>query len=326
MPLANSIGYFLILIIAGMLYDKYQQKHNRQVDIDTEQLIRKFLLNKDSDLGGKPLLWIHNTYTVNARNWPSFYSRDTSELNQPYIPLCIKTIIRHNSDSFNISIIDDSAFEKLIPGWNIDMNSLGDPVKAHIRTLGLMKLLYYYGGMLCPNSFVALRDLRPLYNSRVAETGCFAAELPNKSVTYIRANVVLSASLIGCEQQSKTMKSLVGYLERLNSTDYTSDVEFLGLVGRELTVLRNEGLLGVVPGGQIGVLNSDCRLVPIEELLGNQYIELVDKVYGVMLPARDILLRTKYNWFARMSAAQVLESDTMAGKYILFALGSTQPQ
>lgn len=322
----NYIGYFLILIVAGMLYEKFQQKYKQQDEVDNNLLIQKFLLNKDTNLGGKPLLWVHSTHTVNARYWPSFYSRNTSDLNQPYIPLCVKSIIKHNSNSFNVLIIDDSAFEKLIPGWNINMNNISDPVKSHIRTMGLMKLLYYYGGLLCPNSYVAMKDLRPLYDTKMMESDCFAAELPNRSVTYMNQSIIFSPEMIGCKQHSKTMKSLIGYLEQLNSIDYTSDIEFLGLVNRELTILRNNGSLGVISGKQVGVLKSNCQLVQIEELMGNQYISLDSNLYGIVLPAREILERTKYNWFARMSSAQVLDSDTMAGKYILLALGNTQSE
>jgi len=35
------------------------------------------------------------------------------------------------------------------------------------------------------------------------------------------------------------------------------------------------------------------------------------------IPADEILKRNNYNWFARLSAKQALDSDTTIGKYLL---------
>ena len=77
----------------------------------------------------KPLLWIHVDYKQNARNWLSFYSRNTTNLNQAYQYLTIKSIIDKCSDHFNVCIIDDTTFHKIIPGWTIQMNNISDPIK-----------------------------------------------------------------------------------------------------------------------------------------------------------------------------------------------------
>ena len=34
------------------------------------------------EIGGKPILWIHNTLNINARNWQSWGSRNSKDLNQ----------------------------------------------------------------------------------------------------------------------------------------------------------------------------------------------------------------------------------------------------
>ena len=51
--------------------------------------------------------------------------------------------------------------------------------------------------------------------------------------------------------------------------------------------------------------------------MGNTYFELIDDVYGLYIPDEDILKRTKYQWFSRLSTEQILLSDTMLGKYFL---------
>ena len=51
--------------------------------------------------------------------------------------------------------------------------------------------------------------------------------------------------------------------------------------------------------------------------MGNSYIDLCDEAQGIYIPTDELLERTKYGWFVRMSPEQIMESDTAIGKYIL---------
>jgi len=51
--------------------------------------------------------------------------------------------------------------------------------------------------------------------------------------------------------------------------------------------------------------------------MGNTFLNLCDKVQGLYIPADEILKRTAYQWFARQSAKQALNSNTVIGKYLL---------
>jgi F0F1-type ATP synthase beta subunit len=59
--------------------------------------------------------------------------------------------------------------------------------------------------------------------------------------------------------------------------------------------------------------------VMIERLISNNFIDFINCIYGIYIPADDVLNRLKYNWFARLSPEQVLESDTTIGKQLLIA-------
>jgi hypothetical protein len=41
--------------------------------------------------------------------------------------------------------------------------------------------------------------------------------------------------------------------------------------------------------------------------------------YGILIPADEVLKRNNYEWFARLSAKQVMESNTIIGNYLLLA-------
>ena len=94
MKYLKYLSSFIIIVAAGILYEKYNKKNEIYDFNQNQDLIKKFLLSENSYLGGKPNLWIHTTLDINARNWKSFFSRNTRELNQPYILLCIQSIVR----------------------------------------------------------------------------------------------------------------------------------------------------------------------------------------------------------------------------------------
>ena len=142
---SNQITQYLMLfgviIVAGYFGNSFNQKFQNKDEYD---LIKQYLLNESPLYGfNRPKLWIHSKYEVNARKWKDFYSRNTTDLNQPYIHLTIKTIINHCGNDFNICLIDDDTFSKLIPTWDIDLSNIAEPKKSQYRELGMMQLIYY---------------------------------------------------------------------------------------------------------------------------------------------------------------------------------------
>ena len=174
---------FIFMTLLGYLYEKYRLKNDENEELAKYDAVKRFLLNEDDLLSSKPIMWIFNDYEVNARSWPSFFSRNTTHLNQPYIELCVQSIIKNCGDTFNICLIDDESFSKLIPDWDIDFNRLSNPVKKHMRLLALSRLLYYYGGLAIPNSTIVLKDLMPTFKENLKEHDAFTFEIVNRGST-----------------------------------------------------------------------------------------------------------------------------------------------
>ena len=68
----RHITIFIILTVLGIFYEKYRLKYENDEELDKYDLVKKFLLNDATNLGGKPILWVHSAHEVNARFWPSF--------------------------------------------------------------------------------------------------------------------------------------------------------------------------------------------------------------------------------------------------------------
>ena len=316
----NLIILFLILIVLGFLYKRFEDKRIKEEQGDTYEAIQKYLLDGVT-LGKskKPILWIHVPYEYNSRQWLSFGSRSSFNLNQPYLYLTVRSIIKHCDESFTICIIDDASFKRLIPGWNVNMTSISDPILSNMRMLGMMKLLHIYGGMFCPLSFVCLKDLHSLYVKGTRGDKMFVCETVDRNVSSTDIDFYPNLSFCGAPKECETVRELCNFIQRTSSHDYTADVKFLGDFDKWSKQRIESGKINLIEGVEIGTKTVEEKQVIIDDLMSNHYLDLYQGTYGVLIPSDEILSRIKFEWFARLSPKQVLESDTIIGNYILLS-------
>lgn len=316
----NLFILFFILIVLGFLYRRFEDKLIRDETNENYKAIQNYLLD-DVTLAKskKPILWIHVPYEYNSRNWLSFGSRSSFNLNQPYLYLTVKSIIQQCDDSFTICIFDDNTFQRLIPGWNINMNSVSDPILANMRTLGFMKLLYIYGGMMCPISFLCMKDLLGLYNKGTRGNKMFLCETTDRNVTSTDLDYYPSVSFCGAPKECETIRMLCDFIQRTMSRDFTAENKFLGNFDRWCQKRIQNREINMINGIDIGTKTIDETPILIDDLMSNQYLNLYKGTYGILIPADEVLKRNNYEWFARLSAKQVMESNTIIGNYLLLA-------
>ena len=321
----NLFILFFILIVLGILYNRFEDKRIREESSDTYEAIQKYLLD-DITLGKskKPILWIHVPYEYNSRKWLNFGSRSSYELNQPYLYLTVRSIIKQCDDSFTICIIDDASFKRLIPGWNINMTTISDPILSNMRMMGLMKLLYIYGGLMCPISFVCLKNLNGLYNKGTRGEKMFVCETVDRNSTSADFDFYPNFSFCGAPKECETVRELCSFIERTSSHDYTAESKFLGNYDKWCKQRIENGKINLIAGVEIGTKSIDEKQIILDDLMSNEYLNLYQGTYGILIPSDEILNRRKYEWFARLSQKQVMESDTIIGNYILLANSNEQ--
>ncbi len=316
----NLFILFFILIVLGVLYKRFEDKMAREESSDIYESIQQYLLD-DETLGKskKPILWIHVPYEYNSRNWLSFGSRSSFDLNQPYLYLTVRSIIKNCDKSFTICIIDDTSFKKLIPGWNINMTSISDPILSNMRMLGMMKLLYIYGGIQCPISFLCLKDLNELYIKGTRGEKMFVCETVDRNVTSTDVDFYPNLSFCGAPKECETVRELCNFIQRTASHDYTADSKFLGEFDKWSKERIHSGKINMIEGVEIGTKTVDEKQIIVDDLMSNNYLDLYQGTYGILIPSEEILNRKKFEWFARMSPKQEMESDTIIGNYILLS-------
>jgi len=319
----NLVFLILVLVVLGLLYRRFEDKRIREENLDNYETIQKYLLDDGEEAreelmkNKKPILWIHIPYEYNSRKWLSFGSRSSFDLNQPYLYLTVKTILKNCDQSFKICFIDDRSFAKLIPNWNIDLSKLSPPILNNIRQLGLMKLLYRYGGLICPVSFLCMKDLIGLYEMGTRGEKMFLCEMYDRNITSTSYKYYPNLSFSGSLKENPILCELIDFIQRTSSNDFTAQSEFLGDFNRWCEARIKRGQINFISGIYIGIKTLNDKPVLIEDLMSQQYLELYPETYGIYIPADEVLKRRKYEWFARLSEKQVLQSNTIIGNYLL---------
>ena len=292
-------------------------KLDRIGSIDEYYEIRKYLLRSNLDLDDlykekKPLLWVHIPFEYNARSWQSFGSRSSTDLNQPYLYLTLRSIIENCDESFKIIVIDDTTFGKLLPDWKTNLSNIGNPLREQMRCIAMTKLLYTYGGLAVPISFLCFRDLIGMYRKGLNEhTGQMFVSESEENENQL--------GLIGAHRENKVMSELIHFLEKQVSsmaTEYSEKKEVRSWLNKK----HRERQLNLISGKDIGIMTVEGNRVYIDDLLGESYIHFFPKMYGIWVPSKTLMNRSTYEWFIRLDKKQLLKSHFILAKYFVLAL------
>lgn len=316
--LYHSAFAFSLILLASYVGSKFKQNFYERTN-DEYDLIKKYLLNESPLYGmAKPKIWIHSKYETNARDWSS---GNTKNLNQPYLHLTIQSIIDHCGDDFHVCLIDDKTFSNLIPGWDVDVSTLAEPTKSQIREMGLMKLIYIYGGMLVPNSFVCTKNLKSIYNDGLFGGRPFVCESINRTLNLLEQKQVKffipDLYFMGAKRDDPTMFELVEYLKARNLTLHaTNEMAFTGDSNQWcINAIWNQKM-NLVGGEKIGIKSTDRKQILLEDIMEEKDLDLSSDCCGIYIPADEVLKRTKYQWLAFMSKRELLKSDIAISRYI----------
>ena len=318
MGIKQNIPYIFVLLALSFLYEKFKIRQKHDDEAEHYKIVNTYLLNGVTLANSKkPIIWIHVNYEINSRWWPTFGSRNTKCINKSYYSLTIKSIIDKCSNDFNICLIDDNSFSKILPEWNVNLEKIANPIKKHMRLLGLANILYKFGGMLVPPSFICFDSLLNTYKDGLKHNKPFVGEFVNNSISADQYPLFPQPYLFGCIQGCKQMNNFIDILTVMNSTNFTQSDDFSGTIGSWLQSQLLNGNFNLICGSILGTKTKTNKPVTIELLLNNTFFELYNNAKGLYLPENELTNRTKYQWFINLSPEEVLKSETMIGKYLL---------
>jgi hypothetical protein len=321
----KTITFYLFMVAlvgvaayGGNAYKNYIAGTDYKEDYE---VVKMYLLN-DSPLYGKnrPKLWIHSKYEINARKWKNFQSRNSTDLNQPYLFLTIQSIINHCGNNFHICLIDDDSFNKLIPGWDINISSLADPMKSQARDIAMLQLVYHYGGMVVPNSFLCTKNLVDLYQKGTLENKPFFVENHNRHCNLVKeqrsTRFIADVKMMGAKKHSEIVRHLVDLMKsNLKTGHFSQHNEFEGSIQHWLQDAHTTKQINVIDGEYIGIKTKTKKPILVEDLMEENYLDIDNsRIHGILIPSEDILTRPKYQWFAVLPKEDILESRMIISK------------
>jgi hypothetical protein len=128
-----------------------------------------------------------------------------------------------------------------------------------------------------------------------------------------------STKMMGCKKFDPVMKEYMDYMMEVTGHDHTQDMDFTGETTRWWLAKQEAAptAVSLIPPEELSVKTTTNKPVLIEDLLSDTDVPLSPTAAGMYIPEQEILKRSKYQWFARLSPQQVLESHTLIGKYLL---------
>ena len=304
-------GLFVVLIfsvLGNRAYNKMIQD-NYNVNKTESEIMQQVLIN-ETQLAKthKPILWVHLPFEKNSRNWDSFYSRNNNELNQPYLYLTVKSIVDNNYNDFHICLIDDNSFGKLLPDWFINMNFLGENEKKKYRILGILKLIYRYGGMNVPVSTLCFDSIKSLYKDEP-----FTYETVSNSILSETVLLTPNYHFFGSPKENTTVKDLIYKYETCiqNSND---DIYFNGKFEQLCFEKIQNHELQLLSGKYIGTKSEDDKEITIDTLMNisNDY-SLSYLSSCLYIPNEELLKRSNYSWFCVEKTDNIVKGNYMLG-------------
>jgi hypothetical protein len=315
---------FVIVITISTLSKKLSDSHERQKNNDEYELIRKYLLNDSSFGDNKPKLWIHSKYNNHSGVWKPGNLSCPSELEHPYINLIVETIVEHNHNDFNICLIDDDSFSKLIPYWKHEISALPDPHKTHYRELGMTTLLYIYGGIIVPNSFLCLSSLKTIYENGISSSKPFIAEFVNyKDISQV--SFIPDTKFIGSKKENIAIKQLLEFhTNNVDNQHFSSEYEFKGKCSTWCLNLALLNRINIVNGKHIGTKTLQNKPIILDDLMEDESLQLHETCVGIFIPHDELMIRKKHRWLSIASPSDVINSKTAISRYLQSSFDSTQ--
>jgi hypothetical protein len=201
------------------------------------------------------------------------------------------------------------------------MTKISNPIKENMVHLGIARLIYLYGGMVVPISFLCIKDLYELYEKGTKNNSMFVCEAYNENVSSSSQNLYFAnTNFMGACKENTTMKRYIEFIQITISSDYTDQSIFIGEINRWCNERIGSRYMNLIPGIQIGTKAFDNTPILIETLLSNDVVNFYDNMYGIWIPSEMVLKRRHYEWFSRMSPEQIIDSDFILAKYFVIAL------
>lgn len=291
-------------------------RHNYTKKIKEEKLkiargeyldINKYFYDADNLRDSKRRkLWIHIPFEKNARKWESFGSRNTHQLNLPYMTLCIKSIVDNCSENYDIIIYDDTNIHDILKDMDIDLSKISGSLLEKYREICRMKILYEYGGIMLPPSLF----LRQSIVTIDTENTWFVIDSYNYQSETMKT-MLPSTIVTGSDTKNKKLKEYISYLEEIALKDFgESSIHY----SANYFVNNN---IPILDGALIGLRDAANKPISLEQLMSSKGLNLRMDAIGLYMPNEELLHRKAYQWYCYLNEKEVLDANVAFSYYMV---------
>lgn len=302
-----GILIILLIILTQRYYNNIYLKEEKQFRNELIDIDSYFYSDEYIKSSKKRKIWIHIPYEKNARKWTSFGSRNSYNLNIPYISLCIKSVIDYCGDKYDIIIIDDTTFSDILD-TDIDILKLSGALKQKYREMCLLQILHKYGGVIVPPSLYLKKSIKSIDNEKV----WYVVEINNdEHVSYLDS--CQSTVFSGAPMNDPELKKYIDYY----SDEIKKDFGEQGLHFNFNYLRKNN--ISYLDGKYIGTKDKFNNVIKLEDLMENKLILLDTNNIGLYIPHNSLIKRKKFNWYCYLDFEQLLKCKVFISYYMVLS-------
>ena len=273
----------------------------------------------------KPNLWIHLTVNKDLP-FPGVSSLAGAQINEPFsfknVPalerVCAGSVIDHNKNDFNIVLVTDSDLPLLLPGWNVNLAAIPEAARCVVRQVAMLRLVYYYGGLVCPSTFAATGPFsKVLASSSLSSTSVITAfEVPqtgaNVGPAAQHASLVPSSKFLYARELNPSIRKIIDSLSVRTGTD-AQVAAFKDLAADVMLELEQEKKVKVVSGQAIGTADADGQTITVAQSI-NGFDRGAGSI-GILIPPRVFEVR-EYGWLTHEEPIKIVHGSTWLARQL----------
>lgn len=270
------------------------------------------LMEKGKD---KPTLWIYlNNSDVNSRSWADFMDRSSNAINLPFLNLCYKSIVEKNSNIYQVQVIgglQDLAVR--MGGWDslpVALQNTDAVVRAPELNWIRAAVLAKWGGLWVSPSVISIKPFGPLPKKRSVFFG------RDTTPTYGSASILPDLNVVWSPKPEEPLWIKWEKTARERLDRRSGGAEFRSDEKSDLAdALHNfSGQYTHLQTAELSRKGAALKRIELEDLLaagteGDIPFTMSNDTIYLPIPYDEILQRSAFEWFLRMSENQILESD-----------------
>ncbi len=206
----------------------------------------------------------------------------------------------------------------LIDNWKIDLEQVPDPIKENVRYLAQLKLLEQYGGIIMPSYFLSNKSIDTLFNQCYINQKPFIVNDLNHSID-TKYDTIPNKLFIGSLKNDNAIKELIHNQQVIISKNQSGDLFFKETINHYCLKMVNQNKLIPIDGKIIGILDKNNHPILIDDWFDEKWIPLDKQCIGILLPYKEIINRTNYNWFCKLNEKEIINGNFLLAKYFILS-------